>query len=147
MNIKNTFLALAPWLGSGTQRGDPRGSQRKALGFQSCQGLAGAEEETGGRPWALERTGFSGRGPWALERTGFSGRGPWALLHGMEYPGRQDGDADGEPGACLPGQGPLLQFSHSVVSDSLRPHGSQHDRPPCPSPTPGVHSNSCPSSR
>lgn len=49
MNIKNTFLALAPWLGSGTQRGDPRGSQRKALGFQSCQGLAGAEEETGGR--------------------------------------------------------------------------------------------------
>ena len=37
--------------------------------------------------------------------------------------------------------------SHSVVSDSLRPHESQHARPPCPSPTPGVHSNSCPSSR
>ena len=35
----------------------------------------------------------------------------------------------------------------SVVSDSLRPHESQHARPPCPSPTPGVHSNSCPSSR
>ena len=34
-------------------------------------------------------------------------------------------------------------FSHSVVSDSLRPHGLQHTRPPCPSPTPGVHSNSC----
>lgn len=49
MNIKNTFLALAPWLGSGTQRGDPRRSWRKALGFQSCQGLAGAEEERGGR--------------------------------------------------------------------------------------------------
>ena len=38
----------------------------------------------------------------------------------------------------------VSQFSHSVVSDSLRPHESQHARPPCPSPTPGVHSNSCP---
>ena len=37
-----------------------------------------------------------------------------------------------------------VQFSCSVVSDSLWPHGMQHDRPPCPSPTPGVHSNSCP---
>ena len=40
-----------------------------------------------------------------------------------------------------------VQFSHSVVSDSLRPHGLQHARPPCPSPIPGVHSNSCPSSQ
>ena len=39
-----------------------------------------------------------------------------------------------------------VQFSHSVVSDSLWPHESQHARPPCPSPTPRVHSNSCPSS-
>ena len=38
-------------------------------------------------------------------------------------------------------------FSRSVVSDSLRPHEPQHTRPPCPSPTPGVHSNSCPLSR
>ena len=38
-----------------------------------------------------------------------------------------------------------VQFSHAVVSDSLRPHESQHARPPCPSPTPGVHSDSCPS--
>ena len=37
-----------------------------------------------------------------------------------------------------------IQFSRSVVSDSLRPHESQHARPPCPSPTPGVHSDSCP---
>ena len=35
-----------------------------------------------------------------------------------------------------------VQFSHSVVSDSLRPHESQHARPPCPSPTPRVHSDS-----
>ena len=40
-----------------------------------------------------------------------------------------------------------VQFSRSVVSDSLRPHESQHARPPCPSPTPGIHPNSCPSSR
>ena len=39
-----------------------------------------------------------------------------------------------------------VQFSRSVVSDSLRPHESQHARPPCPSPTPGVHSDSRPSS-
>ena len=37
-----------------------------------------------------------------------------------------------------------VQFSSSVVSDSLRPHESQYTRPPCPSPTPGVYSNSCP---
>ena len=40
-----------------------------------------------------------------------------------------------------------VQFSRSVLSDSLRPHELQHIRPPCPSPTPRVHSNSCPSSR
>ena len=40
-----------------------------------------------------------------------------------------------------------VQFSHSVVYDSLRPHELQHTRPPCPSPTPGVHPNSCPSSQ
>ena len=39
-----------------------------------------------------------------------------------------------------------VQFSCSVVFDSLRPHGLQHARPPCPSPTPGVYSNSCTSS-
>ena len=40
-----------------------------------------------------------------------------------------------------------VQFSHSVVSDSLRPHEPQHARPPCPSPTPRAHPNPCPSSR
>ena len=39
-----------------------------------------------------------------------------------------------------------VQFSRSVVSNSLRPNELQHARPPCPSPTSGVHSNSCPSS-
>ena len=40
-----------------------------------------------------------------------------------------------------------VQFSCSVVSDSLRPHEPQHPRPPCPSPTPGVYPNSCPLSQ
>ena len=39
---------------------------------------------------------------------------------------------------------PSVQFSRSVMSDSLWPHGLQHAKPPCPSPTPGVYSNSCP---
>ena len=44
-----------------------------------------------------------------------------------------------EPGA---GWGfSLVQFSHSVMSDSLQPHEPQHTRPPCPSPTPGVYPN------
>ena len=40
-----------------------------------------------------------------------------------------------------------VQFSRSIVSDSLWPHESQHTRPPCPSPTPGVYPNPCPLSR
>ena len=41
----------------------------------------------------------------------------------------------------------VYQFSCSVMSNSLRPHELQHARPPCSSPTPGVHSDSCPSSQ
>ena len=48
---------------------------------------------------------------------------------------------------CVCVQFSSVHFSHSVVSDSLRPHESQHARPPCPSPTPGVHSDSRPSSQ
>ena len=40
-----------------------------------------------------------------------------------------------------------VEFSHTVVSDSLKAHGRQHARPPCPSPTPRVYSNTCPLSR
>ena len=42
---------------------------------------------------------------------------------------------------------PSPQFSRSVMSNSLQPHESKHTRPPCPSPTPGVHPDSCPSSQ
>ena len=41
----------------------------------------------------------------------------------------------------------LIQYRHSVMSNSLRPHGLYHASPPCPSPTPGAYSNSCPLSR
>ena len=41
----------------------------------------------------------------------------------------------------------LVQFSRSIMSDSLWPHRLQHPRPPCPSPTPGAYPNSCPSSQ
>ena len=48
------------------------------------------------------------------------------------------------PSPWCPNQ--TVQFSRSIVSDSLWPHERQHARPPCPSSTPGVHPNSCPSS-
>ena len=55
------------------------------------------------------------------------------------------------PKSCLPltswAQFSSVQFSHSVVSESLLPHESKHARPPCPSPTPRVHSDTCPSSQ
>ena len=47
----------------------------------------------------------------------------------------------------LPKTDSSVQFSHSVMSDSLQPQESQHTRPPCPSPTPKVYTNSCPSSQ
>ena len=65
----------------------------------------------------------------ARDRTCISCIGRWILYH------------------CATWEAPSLQFSSvqfscSVVSDPLRPHESQHTRPPCPSPTPGVYSNS-----
>ena len=59
----------------------------------------------------------------------------------------------GNPGICILSRKPRIekdwvdkeaQFSRSVMSDSLRSHGLQHARPPCPSPTPGVYSDLCP---
>ena len=47
---------------------------------------------------------------------------------------------------CAGVQWGSVQFSRSVVSNSLQPHGLQHNRLPCSSPTPGAYSNSCPSS-
>ena len=53
-----------------------------------------------------------------------------------------------QPSTCISSvQFGSVQFSRSVMTDSLKPHELQHVRPPCPSPTPGVHSNSCPFSQ
>ena len=49
------------------------------------------------------------------------------------------------PHSCAPVSS--VQFSHSVVSNSLEPHELQHATPPCPSPTPGIHPNPCPLSQ
>ena len=62
-------------------------------------------------------------------------------------------EVDPEGGLCQARgrqpEGPvvLVQLSCSVISDSLRPHGLQHTRLPCPLPTPGAYSNSCPLSQ
>jgi len=66
----------------------------------------------------------------------------WIQAKLLEYKIETEGDLC----CCYP---VLLvsQFSHSVMSGSLQPHESQHTRPPCPSPTPRVHSNSCTSSQ
>ena len=60
------------------------------------------------------------------------------------WPGAgKDGHSSPTP-SCPAAWWVSVQFSRSVVSDSLRPHESQHVRPRCPSPTPGVHPNPCP---
>ena len=61
---------------------------------------------------------------------------PWCFFLVIFQP------TDSYPALCL-----SVQFSHAVVSNSLRPHEPQHARPPCPSPTSGVYPNSCPLSR
>ena len=52
-----------------------------------------------------------------------------------------------KPPTWIPKLPQSVQFSHSVMSNSLWPRGLQHARPPCPSPTPGVYSDSCPFSQ
>ena len=76
--------------------------------------------------------------PSDLTKYGFSGN--YCNSHG-------NGQSCTVLGACYRHQIRAEQSSRSVVSDSLQPHESQHARPPCPSPTPGVHSDSCPSSQ
>ena len=74
----------------------------------------------------------SRRSSWPRDRTQVSCMGWWVLYRWVTR------------------ESPILasvQFSRSVVSNSLRPHESQHARPPCPLPTPGVHSDSRPSSQ
>ena len=93
-----------------------------------------------------------------VERGGFQGWAParlltatvmWNMLAarcGPSVPARTPCSTS-QTGTGGPVQFSSVQFSRPVVSDSLRPHESQHARPSCPSPTPGVHSNSHPSSQ
>ena len=106
--------------------------------------------------WASHCGGFSCRGPWTLGRAGFSTcvEGAQLLLSTCVPAGPEvepmcpalEGEVSttglpGKPHSCFS----PVQFSRAVVSESLRPRGPQHTRPPCPSPTPGVYSNSwCP---
>ena len=75
--------------------------------------------------------------PGDLPNPGFESRSP--TLQADSLPG----EPQGNPYLCIT----QVQFRCSVESDSLRPHESQHARPPCSSPTPGVHSDSRPSCR
>ena len=67
---------------------------------------------------------------------GLSAVGPSGCSQSRQVHETREGDAQS-----------VRQFSHSVQSNSLQPHGLQHTRPLCPSPTPGAYSNSCPLSR
>ena len=74
----------------------------------------------------------------------------WAIIHGMAESDMTKATEHMHMSIHTHTYFPLfssVQFSRSVVSKSLQPHGLQHARSPCPSPTPGVHPNSCPLSR
>ena len=79
--------------------------------------------------------------PWPYRRQVWSIGG-----NGRDARGNAGGAETRKPCGRLEGLGGSVQFSHSVVSNSLWPHGLQHTRPPCPSPTPRAYSISCPSS-
>ena len=98
------------------------------VGFSACSTQA---------QWSW-RLGLVASGMWNFPRTGIQPMSP--ALAGRFL-------STGSPGTSLLRGFRSDQISHSVVSDSLRPHESQHARPPCPSPTPGVHLDSRPSSR
>ena len=90
---------------------------------------------------------IGGEGPWSWE---CEGPGDWdaSYLRGCKIPEMMPGiRVKRKSVVCMINSSISVQFSRSVMSDSLRPHESQHARPPCPSPTTGVCSNSCPLSQ
>ena len=120
--------------------------------------------------WVFCCSGFSRCGAQALGHTGFNSCGARALLPYSIWDPPRPGIRPVFPSlagrflttgargkSCpiffkklslrkFPGS-PVVQFIHSVVSDSLRPHELPPSRPPCPSPTPAAYPNSCPSSQ
>ena len=107
-------------------------------------------------PWAFSSCSkhrlLSSWGAWASRCSDFSCCGSQdqehvgsvVVAHGLSCPGGMWNPPD-QGLNCVPYiQFSSVQFSRSVVSDSLRSHEPQHARPPCLSPTPGVYPNSCP---
>ena len=97
-------------------------------GLQKSGFLCHTQGRSCGKMWA---TGTWGEGHACMQEDG-----PHCPVQGKVYLILKSASVDSS-----------VQFSHSVMSDSLRPHESQHARPPCPPPTPGVHSDSRPSSQ
>ena len=144
------------WGGSRNQtlpRSPRAGSDR---GRQSHMGLEGVR----GQAWVRGQGGVWGWGVWWAVgcgvECGLVGFGGWwgagydvgCGVWGVGCSGGSGvlGATYGEPGCRAQSCGfPSVQFSHSVVSNSLQPQGLQHARLPCPSPTPRAYSNSCPS--
>ena len=103
---------------------------------------AGEEDKA----WGSLTEGSGHKGPSGLA----GGSNPWSLqgLLWTGYPAEEGHDWKGRKEAIgCPMRFSSVQFSGSVMSNPLQLHELQHARPPCPSLTPGVYSNSCPLSR
>ena len=132
-------------------------SQLTPTSFNHPLSPEGGTETAQSGSWYLQIRNFLNNWPWCA--TNFTGNhcGQWervsrALFSAPELPCRSKATfinlwLDDRWISKNSISYPSVQFSRSVVSDSLRPHGPQHARPPCPSPTPGGYSNSCPFSR
>ena len=132
---------------SGSRRPFPRVPRKKAFGEQlgNWPSWSGLREACGA---GSEVTTFQNGGHMVDLRIGWR----WEVPPGVstwcaEKPPRGVDASFSSASFSLQVQFSSVQFSRSVVSDSLQPPGWQHTRPPCPSPTPGVYSNSCPLSR
>ena len=113
------------------------GQSRKYINISNYDNLLWALGENQWRYNVIQRSKF----PLGVQSEDHS----WSGFDGIELPWWEGQSRAWSMSKCFIGD--RLLFSRSVMSDSLRPHESQHARPPCPSPTPRVYSNSCPSSR
>ena len=111
---------------------------------ESPAAMQGVERGRGGRAHAslLPAGALRRRAAGSQER-----RGPQGRKGAGQETARPQESSCGREEVALFSFRPSVQLSCSVVSDSLKPHGLQHARPPCPSPTPGACSNPCPLSR
>ena len=122
------------------------GLPRYLCGKESaCQCRCGFDLWVGKIPWRREWATHSSTLTWEIPWIEETGRlmGLQRVRHNLMIRQQQQMMRTTAPASIIS----LVQFSCSVVSDSLWPHEPQYTRPPCPSPTPGVHLNPCPSSR